>query len=75
MKIKGYNVIIEDYDIWKDKICNLDMRARFLAEDMIALYQQRKDVAIVGADIVDNEEWIIQIFPDEKCIICKFKKL
>lgn len=74
MEVNGYKVTIQDYDLWKDKILNLECRARTKAEEIIHLYQQTKQVGIVGADVVDNEWWEIMIFPDEKRITCKFYK-
>ena len=74
MKVNGYEVTIEDYDLWKDKIDNLEAWARLKAEQMILLYQQTKQLIIVGADIVDNEGWVIRIYPESKKVTCKFYK-
>ena len=76
MEVNGYKVIIEDYDVWKDKMANLEIRAKFKAEDIISMYERdgNPDVMIVGGDIVDNEYWEISIEPDNKIVRCRFYK-
>lgn len=74
MEVNGYKVIIEDYDVWKNKMANLDIRAKLKAEDIISMYRRdgNPNVMIVGADIVDNEYWEISIEPKNKIVRCKF---
>lgn len=74
MEVNGYKVIIEDYDVWKNKMANLDIRAKGKAEDIISMYERdgNPDVMIVGADIVDNEYWEISIEPENKIVRCRF---
>ena len=76
MDVNGYKVIIEDYDVWKDKMANLEIRAKFKAEDIISMYEcdGNPDVMIVGGDIVDNEYWEISIEPENKIVKCRFYK-
>jgi hypothetical protein len=76
MEVKGYKVIIEDYDVWKNKMANLEIRAKYNAEDIISMYERdgNPDVMIVGADIVDNEYWEISIEPENKIVKCRFYK-
>jgi hypothetical protein len=76
MEVNGYKVIIEDYDVWKDKMANLEIRAKFKAEDIISMYERdgNPDVMIVGGDIVDNEYWEISIEPENKIVKCRFYK-
>ena len=74
MEVNGYKVIIEDYDVWKNKMANLEIRAKDKAEDIISMYERdgNHDVMIVGADIVDNEYWEISIEPENKIVRCRF---
>ena len=74
MEVNGYKVIIEDYDVWKDKMANLEIRAKHKAEDIISMYERdgNPDVMIVGADIVDNEQWEISIETENKIVRCRF---
>ena len=74
MEVNGYKVIIEDYDVWKNKMYNLEIRAKDKAEDIISMYERdgNPDVMIVGADIVDNEYWEISIEPENKIVRCRF---
>jgi hypothetical protein len=76
MEVNGYKVIIEDYDVWKDKMANLEIRAKFKAEDIISMYERdgNPDVMIFGGDIVDNEYWEISIEPENKIVKCRFYK-
>jgi hypothetical protein len=76
MEVNGYKVIIEDYDVWKEKMANLEIRAKFKAEDIISMYERdgNPDVMIVGGDIVDNEYWEISIEPENKIVKCRFYK-
>ena len=76
MEVNGYKVFIEDYDVWKDKMANLEIRAKYKAEDIISMYERdgNPDVMIVGGDIVDNEYWEISIEPENKIVRCRFYK-
>ena len=76
MEVNGYKVIIEDYDVWKDKMANLEIMAKFKADDIISMYERdgNPDVMIVGGDIVDNEYWEISIEPENKIVKCRFYK-
>jgi hypothetical protein len=57
-------------------MANLEIRAKFKAEDIISMYERdgNPDVMIVGGDIVDNEYWEISIEPENKIVKCRFYK-